>query len=132
MKPKSEQQYVVDSATGCWVWQRTLVKGYGQFMVDGVKKGAHVHFWERENGPVPEGLELDHLCRRPLCVRPSHCEAVTHAENQRRRAAAVTHCPADHPYDEVNTLVRKSGARHCRACNRNRMRARRALQKVGM
>lgn len=131
MKPKSDVQYIEDEQ-GCWMWQRTTAGGYGQLMIDGVKRPAHVVFWERENGPVPEGLELDHLCRRPLCVRPSHCEAVTHAENQRRRAAAVTHCPAGHAYNEINTHVKKSGARLCRLCNRDAMRERRALQKVGM
>lgn len=131
MKPKSAVQYVVDEKTGCWLWQRTLIKGgYGQFQKNGVKKAAHVHFWEAENGPVPDGLELDHLCRRPSCVRPSHCEPVTHAENQRRRAATVVKCPAGHDYDERNTHVKKTGARVCRACNRDKMRARRALARA--
>lgn len=49
---------------------------------------AHRVYWERENGPVPSGLELDHLCRNPTCVRPDHLEAVTHAENIRRSARA--------------------------------------------
>jgi hypothetical protein len=45
---------------------------------------AHVFFYERIHGPVPEGLELDHLCEVPLCINPNHLEAVTHTINMRR------------------------------------------------
>lgn len=50
--------------------------------------GAHVFNWELTNGPVPSGLELDHLCRVPRCVNPDHLEPVTCAENQQRGNAA--------------------------------------------
>jgi hypothetical protein len=46
---------------------------------------AHRVYWERANGPVPDGLEIDHLCYTPACVNPAHMETVTHGENLRRR-----------------------------------------------
>ncbi len=71
--------------TPCWVWQlRLSAQGYG---VIGTAQGtvyAHRLYYEAEHGPIPDGLEIDHLCRVPFCCRPSHLEAVTHAENVRR------------------------------------------------
>jgi HNH endonuclease len=74
-------------------------------------------------GPVPEGLELDHLCRNRACVNPAHLEPVSHRENVLRGAsfaainAVKTHCIHDgHPFDDVNTIVRPEGRRGCRAC----------------
>jgi hypothetical protein len=74
--------------TPCWVWLWTTdPQGYGRL----VKTLAHVLVWERTNGPVPDGLELDHLCRVRACVNPAHLEPVTHAENVRRgRRAKLT------------------------------------------
>lgn len=92
-KPKSPHLYLVEDRgyrTPCWVWQRAANSaGYGVMRTgEGSKTVALAHrvFWERENGPIPEGLTLDHLCRVELCVRPSHCEPVTHTVNMRRGA----------------------------------------------
>jgi len=94
--------------TPCWDWQRaTNNGGYGQ-MWDSVQKRdrpPHCVYWERENGPVPEGLELDHLCRNRRCCRPSHMEPVTRAENIRRGAnTSLTDADAEEirrRYDEA-------------------------------
>jgi hypothetical protein len=84
-------------------------------------------------GPIPEGLELDHLCRNTRCVNPEHLEPVTGRENLMRavsswaaKNAAKTHCPQGHPYDEENTKVKRDGGRACRACGREFMRRKRA------
>ena len=58
--------------------------GYGTFWDGERKRLAHVVAYELFVGPVPDGRELDHLCRVPACVRPTHLEPVTHAENLRR------------------------------------------------
>jgi hypothetical protein len=78
--------------TPCWLWQgaRTSM-GYGNLVSQalGARMLVHRAVWIDANGPVPAGLELDHLCRVRHCCRPDHLEAVTHAENIRRGFAAV-------------------------------------------
>ena len=71
----------------CWVWTGPINrKGYGYCQVGGVRKNAHRALFERERGALPRSLHLDHLCRNKRCVRPSHMEPVTPAENNRRKA----------------------------------------------
>lgn len=80
--------YVVDPATGCWEWQhQTIRNGYGRGSFGGVAKLAHRHYYEQARGPIPDGTELDHLCRNRRCVNPEHLEPVTRATNTRRGAA---------------------------------------------
>lgn len=70
----------------CWIWMGAVVGRipYGRFY-NGVQQVSAHRF---SYGPIPDGLELDHLCRVPRCVRPTHLEAVTAAENIRRGVAA--------------------------------------------
>lgn len=82
---------------------------------------AHRWSYEFHVGPIPEGLDLDHLCRNRGCVNPDHLEPVTREENIRRAFATVTHCPSGHPYSDENTYVRPGTVhRKCRACARQR------------
>lgn len=74
-------------------------------------------------GPIPDGLQIDHLCRVRHCVNPAHLEPVTIAENVRRGAAAQTHCKYGHEYTPENTVIHHGG-RECRTCNRIRSRRR--------
>ncbi len=69
------------------------------------------------NGPIQDGLHIDHLCRIPRCVRPDHVEPVTLAENNRRMQAVKTACPAGHAYAEHGYLDGR-GYRVCRPCIR--------------
>jgi hypothetical protein len=100
---------------------------------------AHRFAYELLVGPIPEGLELDHLCRNHACVNPAHLEPVIHVENIRRGDTDAqgrcnrdkTHCPAGHPLDEANTYHNPHGWRACRTCNREstaRYRAERAAK----
>lgn len=67
---------------GCWPWQGfTDFNSYGRFSRYGL---AHRFAYEFLVGPIPKGLEIDHLCRNKSCVNPDHLEAVTHRENIRR------------------------------------------------
>ncbi len=111
----------------CWVWDAAISADteYGSFTAEGHKRiGAHVFSYVLHYGPVPDGLEVDHLCRNRQCVNPTHLEAVTHQENVLRGAHGqlITHCPQGHPYDESNTIY-SSGARKCRICTNARRAA---------
>lgn len=87
---------IVDTGhdTPCWLWLASLTpSGYGRIGLSNLSSRtfgrrqimAHNLYWERANGPIPDGLELDHLCRVRRCVNPTHLEPVTRAENLRRR-----------------------------------------------
>jgi hypothetical protein len=77
--------YVIDDATGCWVWGLALDNdGYGRAQVGPVKRLAHRVEYERRVGPIPPGLVIDHLCRNRACVNPDHLEPVAQVVNIRR------------------------------------------------
>lgn len=111
----------------CWLWQAALDPcGYGQFYWNGRPRKAHRVAYELAVGPIPDGLELDHLCRIRHCVRPEHLDAVPHHVNVGRGLHGVltTHCPQGHPYDQGNTYVGPGSHRRCRTCDRTRSRDR--------
>lgn len=105
---------------GCVEFTGALgTNGRGSVRVAGRPTLPYVAAYELLVGPVPDGMELDHLCRNPPCVNPAHLEPVTHKVNMERGAwATKTHCPQGHPYDETNTYRTKAGGRACRACHR--------------
>ena len=118
-----------DRSGECWLWTASLTtRGYGKVRVNGRYCTAHRVAYELLLGPVPEGLELDHLCRVRRCINPAHLEAVTHQENVLRGASNVavlsqqTECLRGHPFDEANTFVNSFGSRVCRTCKRERNR----------
>lgn len=120
---------------GCWIWKgATYTQGYGQIWWGGRKARAHRVAYELLVGPIPEGLELDHLCRVRNCINPAHLEPVTHRENTLRgntitaREAASTTCPQGHPYDRVDT----KGFRKCRRCIAEQERRRRERRRAAV
>ncbi len=120
--------HVVRGAEGCWFWTGTRKStGYGQFWNGHRTVQAHRWSWEQRNGPIPEGLEIDHLCKQRDCVNPRHLEVVTRGENVRRSSsgaataavhAARTHCREGHELTPENTYVPQPGWRRCRTCMR--------------
>ena len=117
---------------GCWEWQDSLRDGYGRFNIGCRRVSAHRFAYETFVGPIPDGLEPDHLCRNRSCVNPFHLEPVTRSVNMKRgdaglatalRERAKTHCPGGHPYDAVNTYVDRKGWRKCRPCRRQQAKA---------
>lgn len=115
----------------CRVWTGACdPKGYGMINngpPEGKTVRAHRIAYTILVGPIPDGLELDHLCRRRDCWNPDHLEPVTTAENSSRgrswtHQAAKTHCPKGHPFDVDNTYE-SNGKRHCRECRDSSGRA---------
>lgn len=114
----------------CWEWQGQLRYGYGKTHVSGVQYSAHRWFYERFVGPIPEGLQIDHLCRNRKCVAPWHLEAVTALENSRRKHAArqfgadKEFCTRGHRMTAENTYIYQPEGepprRHCRDCIKHR------------
>lgn len=121
----------VQKTEGCWLWTASLnAYGYGQIRLpDGRVGRAHKVVYEELVGPVPDGLQLDHLCRNRACVNPAHLEPVTQRTNTLRgegfaaRNATKRFCPVGHPYDEKNTYLDTKGRRRCRPCHAARERS---------
>lgn len=85
--PLDRLMALLERPTGsdCWLWTGYVAAGgYGEFHLAGRTRKAHRVAYELLVGPVPEGLDLDHLCRVRRCVNPEHLEPVTRQENLRR------------------------------------------------
>jgi hypothetical protein len=116
----------------CWLWTGGLAEdGYGLTTIDKKTRGAHCVLFEIVKGPIPEGLELDHLCRVRRCVNPDHCEPVTHAVNCQRAdhtnnaMSRRTACPQGHPLVDGNIVVslfKRLGHRKCLISQRGQAR----------
>lgn len=120
----------------CWLWAGYKSEhGYGKYCIkiDGKWRMRYAHRLMYENfiGEIPEGLVIDHLCRVPTCVNPSHLEPVENITNILRgeaftaRNARKTHCPKGHEYSGDNLIykrVKGQICRRCRACHNSQNR----------
>lgn len=124
---------VTESVDACWLWTGPLVNcGYAQFHLVDRMVMSHRVAYELAIGEIPDGLELDHLCRNRSCCNPHHLEPVTHAENIRRSTVlreGKTHCLRGHPLSGENLFVRRNGVRECKICQRAQLRRSRARAK---
>lgn len=100
--------------------------GYGRIRFKGRHMLAHRAALAIAGIVVPDGMEVDHLCRNRICVNPAHLEVVTHRENGMRgfsfaaENARKTHCNHGHPLSGANLRISTSGERVCKACVRRR------------
>lgn len=136
------QRVEIDPESGCWLWVGpTTNGGYGRMKMYPNTQLTHRISYELHKGPIPEGLQVDHICHKPeectkgfrckhrRCLNPDHLEAVPGIVNIRRglgnrnALAAIaarpprTHCPHGHEFTAENTYNFR-GARCCKTCRR--------------
>lgn len=140
--PSPEQRIYnkTDRSGECWIWQATVNRnGYAMMFIEGKMRSVHRWSYEHFIGPIPEGLQLDHLCHtndpscsagdaclHRRCVNPHHLQPVTCQENTLRgksfaaEQARRTHCPQGHPYtpDNLYDVPSSAGVRRCLACRK--------------
>ena len=120
----------------CWLWHRAEPHGYGKISVNGRHEYVHRVVYEMLRGPIPEGMQIDHLCRNKLCCNPDHLEPVTRKENLARGIDAnaakrnQSHCKNGHEWAPPNLRVASNGRRFCKPCADARRRAKRARQRA--
>jgi hypothetical protein len=108
-------------STRCWIWTGAKRSNYGLFWHEDKVVSAHIFYFKQTGGIIPDGFELDHLCRNPPCINPNHLEPVTSKINVRRgiSPAAInakkTHCKRGHKFTKNNTKISEKG-RRCRIC----------------
>ena len=116
--------------TPCWISDRyTRPNGYTTIGVNNRVTYTHRAAYIAFVGDIPDGMQLDHLCRNRACCNPDHLEPVSQHENILRgegwaaKFADQTHCLRGHPLSGANLYVRRdTGGRQCRACNALRQR----------
>lgn len=133
---------------GCWRWPGAIDStGYGRISWSlgnrrMIYRPVHRVLYIALRGPIPAGLDLDHLCHDPKscapqpasecphrrCCNPDHLDPVSRQANLLRGGTvvadrrAITHCPNGHPYTDANTLTSSSNQRQCKECTYERNR----------
>lgn len=138
-KPIQERLFPKVDASGiCWLWTGAKNRGGYGVISKGRRGGAtivHRAVWELLVGPVPDGTELDHICRIRSCCNPDHLEPVSRATNVARGSCRAgvqrkTHCTNGHPFTPENTLPNGPRGRACRECMNAANRRYRAKKKA--
>jgi hypothetical protein len=137
LSPNFWRQCQVDEVTGCWIWTGSLNhNGYGKTWRRGKHWRSHRLAYVALVGEIADGLQIDHLCRRPACVNPDHLEPVTPRENTLRGDgktainARKTQCPQGHALTPDNVMLDKKNHRSCATCHREQSRRWRAKERA--
>lgn len=124
---------------GCWCWTSSIKpNGYGCFWHDGAQRNAHRVSYELFIGPIPEGLDLDHLCRNRACVNPEHLEPVTRSVNlnkglKKSKVPKKLFCKNGHEFTQENTAVYEYvRGRRCKTCANATAKKYRDSKKAGI
>ena len=141
-KPSIGERFMARVAVqenGCWLWTGAINKqtkyGCFNYFHGGKNQNGQAHRFSYEffhKRPIPEGLEIDHLCRTRPCVNPHHLEASTHRENVLRGAVPFlagrylkgvrlkTCVKGGHPMEDGNVIIEDNGSRRCAECLKDR------------
>lgn len=107
----------VIQAPNCWIWKGAIAtNGYGAFYFDKKIKRAHRVSYEIFNGPIPDGLVVDHICNNKLCVNPKHLQVLTSRENTFKDRLPITHCIHGHLLSKENVYLENRGNYFSRKC----------------
>lgn len=146
--PTRLSSHIAVSPSGCWMWDRLNWAGYGSPVgLHGTHMTPHRAVYLLLIGPIPDGLDLDHVCHDPescpggvgcphrACVNPAHLAPATRSANLRRgnagrRQRDRTHCVHGHEYTAGNTYTCPRGKRECRTCRREADRRYKNRKKV--
>ena len=142
IQERFDAKWMPVTESGCWIWiGAKAVKGYGHFRIGAKIINAHRVAYELYRGPIPDTLQIDHLCRVRCCVNPWHLEAVSCAENLRRGIGAevakarknrAIFCVNGHKYVEDNSYQNTLGYRECKICRVLRKRRYRKRKTQGL
>lgn len=132
-------RYVKKTDT-CWLWTGAKdACGYGmghEKTPEGkwVTRRAHIISVRLSGREIPRGMQCDHLCDNPPCVRPDHIAITTQRMNVYRGTNVVaihnklTACRKGHPFTEDNTYATKRYTRSlarpervCKTCHQARV-----------
>lgn len=110
-----------EPTSGCWLWTAADTNGYGKMRHPelGTTYWTHRYAYEFLVGPIPEDLQIDHICNVRCCVNPDHMELVTKKENldrRRDRMRQKTVCRHGHSLTGQNLYINPKGTLICRAC----------------
>lgn len=108
---------------GCWIWSNTTPQNYARLLIWGKAMLVHRLSYMLASGPIPEGFQIDHLCKVRSCCNPQHLEATTPSLNNARSDSLSgentrkTHCKRGHPLSGENLRYTVRNERQCRKCD---------------